>query len=222
MATWGPVSASSLEDMDEEVGASRVEPAAGSEVDIPADFFLENLKSGPTLADTLADIFVDDLRGLRGSIARALRTLKSDEVDPGVEVERHSAAPVLDVAEELGGEDPVGYDRSRELAERIRGADATRPEITLRAALAAQDIWIKDSPTLNTDFAGATSAAPSLSGPPQATVTLDARDARPSWVVLDIAADVLLWIRNQPLFTFLAISLLGFLLWMRHAAHRTE
>jgi len=215
MATWRPVSAASPEGTDEEAEASLAEPAAGSEVYLPADFFLENLKSGPTLADSMAD----DLRGLRGSIIRALRALKPDEVDPGVEVERQGAAPVLDVAEELGGEDPVGYDRSRELAERIRGADATRPELLLRAALAAQDIWIKDSPNLTTDFAGTTTAAPSSSGPSQPTVTLD---ARPSWAMLDILADVLLWMRHQPLITILAISLLGFLLWMRHATHRAE
>ena len=216
VAACRPAVATPVEDTDAAVKASLIEPAAGTEVYIPLDFFLENLKPEPSLIETV----VDRLRDLRGSIARALRALRSDEPDPGVETARQMPAPVLDVAGELGAQDPVGSDRARALADRIRGVETTPADVAGRTVLAAQDIGLKDSPTLNTDFGGARP----VSLTPGSTASLDSAIVarRRPLGLPTIVMDVLLWIRHQPFLTFLAISLLGLLFWIRHAAYRTN
>jgi hypothetical protein len=203
------------EERDAAANAALIEPAAGTEVYIPVDLFLENLRQEPSFVETV----VDRLLGLRSSIARALRALKADEVDTGVDAAREVPAPVLDVAQELGSQTPVGYDQGRELADRIRGAEATRADVADQTMLAAQDIGIKDSPTLGADFSGVAAVGLSSGGASFRRVIVD---PRPPWGVLATVMDVLGWIRHQPLLTILAVSLLALLFWMRQAVRRAE
>lgn len=208
-----PALAQSAEEGKAAVDAALVEPAAGTDIYIPIDIFLEHLDREPTLVETL----VDRLRNVRSAVARTLGASRSDETDLGIDLTTDTLPPVLDVAAELGSQVPVEADQARELVERMRDEEMSRAETTAREMLAAR--LARELSAFRSDNANAATAALPSSTSYAAQAPNDGHSLSD---VREGIAEAIFWIRDQPFVLVVALSLLGLVFWMRHAVHRVN
>jgi hypothetical protein len=207
-----PVQATPLEAADEAAASvSVIEPSAGAEGSLPVEFFLPPADPDAALVNTV----VDQLRGLRGVLRRAAHSFDGDPPESGPPQDTVVTGSSLDVAEQLGGQDPVEADRARRIADRLRDADEMLGGVIGRASLPAPEVGLQGAPMMAVDSAAAGPSAPRSAG--SSPGTEPQRE-----LLLTVFVDLAHWLRSEPAFALLGASLLGLFLWVRHAGNRAQ
>jgi hypothetical protein len=210
VAVERPARAMPLQNADETAApGSLIEPAAGTEGFLPAEFFLPSADPDAVLVDTV----VDQLRSLRGVLRRAAHSLGGDPPESGVARETVITGSTLDVAEQLDGQGLVETDRARRIVDRARDAEEMFAGAIGRASLPTQDVGLQGAPMMAVDAAGASAMRSDGAAPA-------AGNERQRVLLLAVLIDLAHWLRSEPAFALLAGTLVGLFLWVRRAGQR--